>query len=491
MTLGLRGRLTLLVTVAAVLLATASFLALLLLVPRLQATAVDQVLRDRVVEATADLATGSRVTDPLTQVLDEDANVVLGLYDEAPLVSAEQAATMTSRGLSLDVDVPDLGGPLRVLAVPLDPPVEGVDGAGGRTLVVAVHLGPLDALTDRGTMILSVLAGLLVLAAAAAAWFLTGAVLRPVAAMTDAAARIGSRPGTRRLPRPGTSDEVDRLAATFNSLLERIDAGVRRERAFVDDASHELRTPLTVLRGELELAADEPDSSQVRQGVVAALGAVERLSALAQSLLVLARLDDGTSHRPTPVDLVACAREAALGAPGLAVTVKVRARTGPGAPCQEYASPAESVVVVGDRISLERAVGNLLRNALDAGAAQARVTISPSDGVPAGQDIDAPVPDSTPAAAATSVLIDVEDDGPGFAPSFLPHAFERFARADDARRTSGSGLGLAIVAAVAENHGGDVAADNLSELGGGRVRMRLVTTTARLDPDRSAGRASP
>lgn len=490
MTIGLRGRLTLLVTVAAFLLAAASFLALLLLVPRLQATVVDQVLRDRVVEVTADLAAGSRVTDPLTQVLDEDANVVLGLYEEAPLVSAEQAATVTSGGLSLEVDVPDLGGPLRVLAVPLDPSVEGVDGARGRTLVVAVHLGPLDALTDRVTMILSVLAGLLVLAAAAAAWFLTGAVLRPVAAMTDAAARIGSRPGTRRLPRPGTSDEVDRLAATFNSLLERVDAGVRRERAFVDDASHELRTPLTVLRGELELAADEPDLSQVRHGVVTALGAVERLSALAQSLLVLARLDDGTSHRPTPVDLVACAREAALGAPGLAVTVKVRARTGPGVPSHEDAS-AESVVVVGDRTSLERAVGNLLRNALDAGAARARVTISPSDGVPAGQDIDALGSDGATAAAATSVLIDVEDDGPGFAPSFLPRAFERFARADDARRTSGSGLGLAIVAAVAENHGGDVAADNLSELGGGRVRMRLVTTTARLDPDSSAGRASP
>ncbi|MFN2344297.1 MAG: ATP-binding protein [Dermatophilaceae bacterium] len=489
MTIGLRGRLTLLVTGAAVVLASVSILALLLLLPRLQASVVDQVLRERVVEVTADLATGSRVSDPLTQVLDEDAKVVLGL-GEAPLVSGEQVSTVTARGLSLDVNVPDLGGPLRVLATPLDSTVDGVSAAAGRTLVVAVHLGPLDALTDRVTTILSVLAGLLVLTAAVAAWILTGAVLRPVAAMTQAAARIGSRPGTRRLPRPGTLDEIDRLAGTFNSLLERVDAGVRRERAFVDDASHELHTPLTVLRGELELAADEPDPAQVRRGVVAALGAVERLSALAESLLVLARLDDGTSHRPTPMDLVACARQAALGTPGLAVTVTVLGQTSPDATSSQEGSPADSVVVFGDRIALERAVGNLLRNALDAGATRARVTITATDRAPVGPGNDQPRPGDATAAPLASVLIDVEDDGPGFPPSFLPRAFERFARADDARGTSGSGLGLAIIAAVAKNHGGDVAADNLSELGGGRVRTRLVTTAHR-DPRSTADPTNP
>jgi len=254
-----------------------------------------------------------------------------------------------------------------------------------------------------------------------------------------------------------------------------VEAGVARERAFVDDASHELRTPLTVLRGELELAADEPDPARVREEVIGALGAVERLSRTAEDLLVLARLDDGTSHRPVRIplaDLATRVRESAAGVSGPAVQVCL---DGDLDRAEGPATGGRPVEVSVDLPSLGRAVANLLRNAAVAGAGHARVgiTLATADVGHVGH------------VGVACVVVTVADDGPGFPPEFLPRAFERFARVDHTRGGGGSGLGLAIVRAVAHNHAGTVKADNGSELGGARVRIRLpLGSSTGSSPDR-------
>ena len=475
MILGLRGQMTLLVSLVAFLLAVLAYVCLVLLVPRLLDAAVDDGLRQRSTEVAAELAAGVAVADPLTQVLDADGDVVQGPL-QVPLLTARQVASVTSRGLSAEVDIASLGGELRVFAVPtVGGPRDTGGDTGGDVTVVATRLATLEGLTVRVADVLAVASGVLVVLTSLGAWFLVGAVLRPVSSMTVAAARIGARPGSGRLPRPGTGDEVDRLAATFNDLLERVEAGVTRERAFVDDASHELRTPLTVLRGELELAADETDPAVVRDGVIGALGAVERLSRMAEDLLVLARLDDGTSHRPvlsTLVDLAGCVREAAARVPGLTVRVCLGADADrPGGPGQG----GRPVGVLADTPSLGRAVGNLLQNAAAAGAGDARVSIALAVGTSTAGAGGAGAARQGGAGleGGACVVIAVEDDGPGFPSGFLPRAFERFAQPDQPRGGGGSGLGLAIVRAVADSHGGTAQADNGSELGGARVRIVL------------------
>ena len=476
MILGLRGQMTVLVSLVAFLLAVLAYVCLTLLVPRLLNAAVDDGLRQRSSEVAAELAAGVAVADPLTQVLDAGGDVALGPL-QVPLLTARQVASVTPSGLSAEVDVTSLGGELRVFAVPT---VGGGRDTAGEVTVVATRLATLEGLTVRVADVLAVASGVLVVLTSLGAWFLVGAVLRPVSSMTVAAARIGARPGSGRLPRPGTGDEVDRLAATFNDLLERVEAGVTRERAFVDDASHELRTPLTVLRGELELAADETDPAVVRAGVIGALGAVERLSRMAEDLLVLARLDDGTSHRPVPstlVDLAACVRQSAARVPGLTVRVCLGADADRSEGQGQGGSP---VGVLVDTPSLGRAVSNLFRNAAAAGAADARVSITLAVGASPALVAGAGAAREGGAGVegGACVVIAVEDDGPGFPPGFLPRAFERFAQPDQPRGRGGSGLGLAIVRAVAASHGGTAQADNGSELGGARVRIVLPLPAA-------------
>ncbi|WP_380168995.1 ATP-binding protein [Jannaschia sp. R86511] len=464
MNLGLRGRMTLLVTLMVFLLAALAYACLVLVIPRLLDAAVDDGLRQRSADFVADVGAGEAGVDPLTQVLGADGQVVQGPL-EIPLLTAAQVASVPPEGLRTEVDLATLGGEIRVLAVPLT--VDGPDGQGTVVAVVGSRLAVLEALTVRVADVLAVTSAVVVLLSSVGAWYLVGAVLRPVSAMTAAAARIGARPGPDRLPLPGTVDEVGRLAQTFNDLLARVEAGVARERAFVDDASHELRTPLTVLRGELELAADEPDPALARQGMIHALGAVERLSRTAEDLLVLARLDDGSAHRPellTLADLAVHLREAAAGTGGLTVRVVADGDDGARGQVSRTEPPVTRgvVTVLADPVALARAVSNLLRNAAMAGATRADVSVTVAGAAAAGN-----------AVGEQGLLLEVADDGPGFPTEFLPHAFERFAQPARSRGGSGSGLGLAIVQAVARSHGGTAIADNDSPLGGGRVQVRL------------------
>ena len=235
--------------------------------------------------------------------------------------------------------------------------------------------------------------------------------------------RSCERPGRERRPaadRGGRDDELTRLGHTFNALLERIDDGSARERQFLADAAHELRTPLTLMTTELEWATHrQRDAEQVRKVLSSLQGQVARLVDLANTLLDIEELRAGSLHREM-VDvgeLVDGARRDALP-PDADLRLEV---DDPGA------------VVFVDTRWMTIAIANLLRNARRHGAGPVTLTAR---------------------AAGGGLDLTVADEGPGFAPGFRDHAFDRFSRAEESRTTPGSGLGLHLVQAVATAHGG-------------------------------------
>jgi len=323
--------------------------------------------------------------------------------------------------------------PVRLLSRRLKP--------GGDVLTVGVSAKPVQAARQRLLTVLLLVDPLLTGLLAAAGWLVVRAALRPVATLTRQAAVISSLDTDRRLdPVPG-DDEIARLAQTLEAMLARLRTAFARERAFVDDASHELRTPVAVLRGELELALSAGgDPIEVRRSLRSALAEAERLSRLAEDLLLLARQQEGSLViRRQPVDLLDLAgAEARRLEPVLGVRIEV---TG------------EPVVISGDPDRLRQLFGNLADNSAAADASRIRVRVT---------------------RGRESVTVEVADDGPGFPADLLPQAFERFVRDDTrTRRRTGAGLGLAIVRAVTAGHGGTVEARNAGPLGGAVIVIKL------------------
>jgi two-component system OmpR family sensor kinase len=236
----------------------------------------------------------------------------------------------------------------------------------------------------------------------------------------------------------------------MDALLGRLQDALAQQRAFVADAGHELRTPLAILRTELELAGQPGRGIEELRGAVANAGAeTDRLTRLAEELLFLARHDEHHGRQ---------ARELQPLQPILVrATEGARSRASARNVDVTLDAPADlAAEVVGD--DLRRALDNLLDNAVRHAPAGSRVELRA-------------------ARAADRIVISVRDHGPGFPVEFLPHAFERFRRADASRAhadgdDTGAGLGLAIVRAVALAHGGDVHAENAGD-GGAEVVLDL------------------
>jgi len=324
----------------------------------------------------------------------------------------------------------------------------------GRQLLVVVGTGTDvsdDAVDDVQTAFL--LGGPpAVVLAGAGAWLLAGAALRPVERMRRQAADISDRDTGRRLAVPSTHDEIAALGTTINGLLARLQGALARERSFVADAGHELRTPLAILRAELELAARPGrNREQLIEAVTHAGQETDRLIRLAEDLLLLARADNAQPFlHPIPVVvpdlLAAAARAAAARVAARAVTVAVHSPT--------------KLTLVADADRLRQAVDNLLDNA--------------TRHAPAGTTIEL----NATANGTGMITIEVADRGPGFPPEFLPHAFERFHRAEAARTRDGggTGLGLSIVHAITQAHGGHATAGNRPD-GGATVTLQLPAPT--------------
>jgi len=302
--------------------------------------------------------------------------------------------------------------PIRLYAAPLGE-LGASEAAGGAVLVAGSTAETQATLADtrRLLLLVALLAAGLGAALAAA---LTRTALLPLSRLSSGARDIAATgDAARRLPTPPATDEVGELAATLNAMLASLERAREAERRFVGDASHELRTPLTALRGNISYLARHGADDAVLADLEADAA---RLSELLDDLLALAREDAAAPARGEPVDLAEVARAAADHGSGV---------------------DARPVVVRGERAALERAAGNLVRNARRHG--RGTVTISTR-------------------READRALLTVADEGPGLPPEEAERAFERFWRGPSARG-EGSGLGLAIVRAIAERHGGRVRVD--------------------------------
>jgi two-component system OmpR family sensor kinase len=298
---------------------------------------------------------------------------------------------------------------------------------------------PLDTIDDTLHQLLLVelvvsaiaIAGVLVLGA-----WLIRVSLRPLTRIERTASAIAAGDLTRRVPDTRPTTEVGRLGRAFNTMISRIDRAFAEQaeservlRQFVADASHELRTPLTAVRAYSELfdrgAKYHPDD--LERAMAGIQREAARMSVLVEDLLLLARLDQHPTMTARNVDLVEIAHLAA----DASLTID---------PAHPVAVTApDALVVRGDPDALRRVIDNLLGN------------------------IRAHTPSGTKASLAVArsadmAVIEVRDNGPGMPEDLVPHAFERFSRADASRSrdAGGSGLGLAIVAAVADAHGGAV-----------------------------------
>ena len=364
---------------------------------------------DRDLEARAGVFS-SADDDAIAQVLDRSGSVVRST-DAAggtPLLTVSETHRALHDEVTLDRELDD--EPVRLLA----------SEAGGRVVVVGESLESRDDAVHSLGALLLIGGPVLLLLTAAVGYGATAAALRPVERMRARAAAIEATDRAARLPVSPSGDEIGRLGATLNAMLDRIEAAFERERSFVADASHELRTPLSILRAELELALSRGRS---HEELVAALRSAteetDRLVALAEDLLVLARADQGQ----LPI------RREELSAAEL--LERVRDRHAPEATIE----PVGGLVLRADLLRLEQALGNLLDNARRHGGGEIVLAAERRDG---------------------AVRLHVRDDGPGF-PEDLA-AFERFTRGDSARGRGGAGLGLAIVDAIARAHGGDAGA---------------------------------
>ncbi|MGP4112024.1 sensor histidine kinase [Streptomyces sp. 4N509B] len=303
----------------------------------------------------------------------------------------------------------------------------------------------------------SMLVGIPVLLAVVAGvtWLVTRRALRPVEGIRQEMAAITrSQDLSRRVPEPGSRDEIGRLAQTTNETLTALEASVERQRRFVADASHELRSPIASLRTQLEVGEAHPELLDVPGAVQDTI----RLQDLAADLLLLARLDAGERPAAAPVDLTRLVAEevARRGAEpgGEAGGVAVRA-----------GEMAESVRVSGSRGQLLRVLGNLLDNGRRHAASTVRVSVRREE---AGAD---------GGADAGTAVVEVADDGAGVPEADRERIFERFVRLDDARSRDdgGAGLGLAIARDVAGRHGGSLTVSRAPE-GGALFVLRLPAT---------------
>jgi two-component system OmpR family sensor kinase len=403
---------------------------------------VDSV-RTLIVQSDTGLRDSGRGPDPqrqsFAQVLSRGRVVDFTVPLRQPLLGPTALSRAASGPITLErQSIPGVNTPVRLLAAP----VSGQDGRHELAIVGIALADRNHALSVLATLLAAGGAGTLLLAGAVG-YGLSTAALRTVESMRRRARGISLSDPGGRLPVPYARDELWRLATTLNAMLARNEAAFDRERAFVADASHELRTPLSILHTELELALRAGSTpTEIRRAMASAVEESERLSRLADDLLVVARSDHG--------ELSLGGVRQPVGEVFAHVVQRFAARAGDqGRGLRAEPAPDGSVSGVGDWI--ERALDNLVDNALRHGAGAIVLSARP-------------VPDG--------IELHVRDQGEGFAADFLATAFERFSRDPRSRSQEGSGVGLAVVRSIARAHGGEAHARNHPD-GGADVWLSL------------------
>ncbi len=330
------------------------------------------------------------------------------------------------------------GGRLRILTYPI------VDSSGHLIAIVQVGKPLAELERDLRRLVTIVAAGIvltLLVALVVGAW-LAQRALAPVDQVTQTALRISRAEDLgKRIPEPGTQDEIGRLVSAFNEMLARLDDVFRDQQRFVADVSHELRTPLTSLQATIDLlrrgVLDDPEARA--QALKTIESEVSRLNRLVADLLLLARADEGEAIERKPVELDTLLLEVYLQA-------KVLAEAS-GKPIRVRLGHEDQAIVLGDRDRLKQLLLNLVDNAIKyTREGEIVLSLYRDDGW---------------------VRLVVQDTGIGIPREAIPHLFRRFYRVDKARsrELGGSGLGLAIVRWIAEAHGGYVTVE--SEVGRG------------------------
>lgn len=335
------------------------------------------------------------------------------------------------------VDVDD-AGEVRILTREVELP-----GGVGATIRVGQPLAPVEtALEGLSDTFLLVGIATLVLGALAG-WLLASSATRPMRRMAAVAEGVDAGDLSVRMPVEGTRDEAKRLAESFNSMLARLEDAFERQRAFVADASHDLRTPLTVVRGQIEVLArqDDPSPEEIHRVAGLVLQSTARMESMVEDLLLLARAESAEGLRVEEVELEPLVVGETEGLDFGNREIRV--------------GPVTGRPVRIDREQIARVLSNLVSNAVN-------------------HTSDGGVVEVSAVERGDSVVLLVDDDGPGVPAEDRARIFDRFARLDQARTSSegGSGLGLAIVKAIVEAHGGEVRCVG-SPLGGARFEVWL------------------
>lgn len=278
-------------------------------------------------------------------------------------------------------------------------------------------------------------------------WLIVGRALRPIDAIRAEVAEITALGLHRRVPQPPGGDEVARLAETMNTMLDRLEMALEKQRAFVADASHELRSPLASLRAQLEIGRATAENETDWQAVVdGALAEESRIESLVRDLLLLARLDRPAADPSGLLD-----RSAAVVDLGEVASAEIYGRPRRSGVTLRCDAAGEVEIPVAEGL-VRRVVANLVDNAERHAASKVTITVGEDRGW---------------------AELAVQDDGPGIAPADRERVFQRFTRLDKARASDdgGAGLGLAIVKDIVARHGGTVAFADCSR--GARVVVRL------------------
>lgn len=277
--------------------------------------------------------------------------------------------------------------------------------------------------------------------------FLAGLTLRPVNRMIRTIEKITAEDLQTSLDVPRTNDEIQKLAETFNTMLSELDVAFSAQKQFVQDASHELRTPLTILKGEIEVALRKTRTPQQYQETLeSSLEEINRLYGIVENLLLMAKMDNtGVMLNKHPVDLGELIQHVAQSIKVLVDQKQIRlvVRT-PATP-----------LINGDEQYLKRLILNLLDNA---------VKYTPDSGEVRIETLH----------KGANVLLQVANSGPGISEADLPHIFDRFYRADQARTGAGFGLGLSIVKSIVDLHEGTISVKS-STTEGTQVTVSLPT----------------
>ncbi|MEN8652203.1 HAMP domain-containing sensor histidine kinase [Streptomyces sp. 21So2-11] len=435
-------------TVAAVLVVAAGLLVgAVALVALLRAELTDdvrQASRARAEQVAAVIESGRGVPslavaerdEQFIQVLDAKGAVVAGSGNVEELPALARPDTDGESRITTPLDEDEF----LVVAVAAD----GPDGQ--KTVLVGRALIAVAESTQ--IVIRLLLAGLplLLLLAAAATWMAVGRALAPVSAMRAEVEAISSAELHRRVPLPRGRDQIARLAATMNHMLDRLERSQTAQRRFISDASHELRSPVASIRQHAEVALAHPGRTTPQELAATVLAEDLRIQRLVDDLLLLARADENALRpRLQPVDVDDLVLDEARRLRSTAAALRIGT------------AEVSAARLNADAQGLRRVLRNLGDNAARHARSQVAFDLTETqDG---------------------RIVLGVEDDGPGVLAADRERVFERFVRLDDARarsgeRAGGSGLGLAIVAELVAAHGGTATVSE-SPLGGARFEVSL------------------